>query len=238
MRRLIVRAAWMPDCIATSATPGSPFSDIMSPTTNTSGCSGSVQSGSTSTCPARSVPAPVASASIAPSGEACTPADHTFVWQATRSSPFGPWTTIASGLTSVTRHCIRSSTPVRSISFAAFAHSSWPNVASGSFPPSNSSTCALAGSIRRKFCLSARLESSAICPAISTPVGPAPITANVSHSRWISGSSSISAISKAPKMRARSSRASSTVFIPGAKRPNSSCPKYEPVAPAATISES
>ena len=120
---------------------------------------------------------------------------------------------------------IRSCTPVRSIWLVAFAESLSPNVARGASPPSNRSTCALAGSILRKFRFSDRRESSAIWPAISTPVGPAPITANVSHARRSSGSSSISAISNAPKMRPRSSRASSTVFIPGAKRANSSCPK-------------
>ncbi len=48
-------------------------------------------------------PAPVACASMPASGDACTPADQTFVWHATRSSPSGPATMIASGLTSVTR---------------------------------------------------------------------------------------------------------------------------------------
>jgi hypothetical protein len=52
------------------------------------------------------------------------------------------------------------------------------------------------------------------------------------------GSSSNSAISKAPKMRARSSSASSTVFKPGANVAYSSWPKYEPEEPVATMSES
>src|SRR4051794_14900565 len=39
-RRLMVLAAWMPDCSATSATPGSPSKFITSPTANTSGCPG------------------------------------------------------------------------------------------------------------------------------------------------------------------------------------------------------
>ena len=41
----IVRAAWIPDCIATSATPGSLSSAIMSPMTKTSGCPAIEQSG-------------------------------------------------------------------------------------------------------------------------------------------------------------------------------------------------
>ena len=55
----------------------------------------------------------------------------------------------------------------------------------------------------RKLCLSARLDNSAIWPAISTPVGPPPTTTNVSHARRTSGSSSNSAISNAPNIRSR-----------------------------------
>ena len=98
----------------------------MSPTTNTSGWPGSVQSGSTSTCPALSVLAPVASARAAASGEAWTPAAQTFARHAIRSSPSGPWTTMPSASTSVTRVRIRSSTPARSISLVAIAHSRSP----------------------------------------------------------------------------------------------------------------
>ena len=60
-----------------------------------------------------------------------------------------------------------------------------------------------------------RRESSPIWPAISTPVGPPPTTTNVSHARRFSGSSSSAAISNAPRIRPRISRASSIVFIPG-----------------------
>src|SRR3954467_11734493 len=73
-RPLMVRAAWMPVCMATSATPGRPFSAIMSPTANTSGCPGNEQSGCTAMRPARSHSAPDASASIRASGAAATPA--------------------------------------------------------------------------------------------------------------------------------------------------------------------
>ena len=55
-----------------------------------------------------------------------------------------------------------------------------------------------------------RCASSAICPAISTPVGPAPTTTKVS--RWSTFSPRLapsSASSKAPKIRPRSSSASS-----------------------------
>ena len=76
-------AEWSPPCMATSATPGRWFREIMSPTTNTSGWPGRVRSGSTEMRPARSSSAPVASASIVPSGDACTPAAQMTVWEAT-----------------------------------------------------------------------------------------------------------------------------------------------------------
>ena len=83
-----------------------------------------------------------------------------------------------------------------------------------------------------------RCASSAIWPAISTPVGPAPTTTNVSHRSTAAGSVSSSASSNAPKIRPRSSSASSMLFMPGANSANPSLPKYDCDAPAATISES
>ena len=59
----------------------------MSPTANTSGWPGSVRSGSVAMRPARSTSAPLCSASIAASGEACTPAAQTTVRAAMRSVP-------------------------------------------------------------------------------------------------------------------------------------------------------
>ena len=61
-------------------------------------------------------------------------------------------------------------------------------------------------------------RSSAIWPAISTPVGPAPTTTKVSARSASAGVRASSASSKAPKMRPRSSSASSIDFIPGAWR--------------------
>ena len=100
---------------------------------------------------------------------------------------------------------------------------------------SSSTIRACVGSKRRKLWRSARRESSAIWPASSTPVGPAPTIANVSHGSRAAASGSSSAISKAPKIRPRSSSASSIVFIPGAWRAYSSWPKYDCDAPVATI---
>ncbi len=54
--------------------------------TKTSGCPGSVQSGSTFTRPARSISAPAASATRRPSGEASTPAAQNFVAASIRRS--------------------------------------------------------------------------------------------------------------------------------------------------------
>ena len=59
----------------------------MSPIAKTSGWPGRLQSGRTATRPARSVSAPVASASILASGEACTPAAQIFVRAGMRRSP-------------------------------------------------------------------------------------------------------------------------------------------------------
>ena len=82
----MVWAAWAPDCMATSATPGrSSRCAIRSPTTNTSGWAGSEQSGLTTTRPALSVSAPAASATVAPSPAARVPAAHTLVAAGIRS---------------------------------------------------------------------------------------------------------------------------------------------------------
>ena len=64
---------------------------------------------------------------------------------------------------------------------------------------------------------------------------PPPTTTNVSQRRPRIGIGSRSAISKAPKIRPRSSSAWSIVFIPGASCANSGWPKYDCAAPAATI---
>src|SRR3954463_12616060 len=79
IRRLIASAAYRPPWMATCATPGSRSSDIMSPTTCTSGWPGSVRSGCTATRPARSTSAPDCSPSIRARGLACTPAAQILV---------------------------------------------------------------------------------------------------------------------------------------------------------------
>ena len=67
-----------------------------------------------------------------------------------------------------------------------------------------------------------RRDSSAIRPAISTPVGPVPTTTKVSQRHRTSGSGSRLAISNAPKIRPRTSSASSRDFMPGASWVNRS----------------
>ena len=84
---------------------------------------------------------------------------------------------------------------------------------------------AVVGSMLRKSLRSVRWASSAIWPAISTPVGPAPTTTKVSSRSISAWSLASSASSKAPKMRPRSSRASSMLFMPGANSANRSLPK-------------
>ena len=80
-------------------------------------------------------------------------------------------------------------------------------------------------SICRKSEASALCASSAIAPAISTPVGPAPTSTNVSSSCTFCGSVSISAASKASKMSRRIDVASIIDFSPGASCSHSGCPK-------------
>ncbi len=188
----------------------------MSPTAKTSGWPGSVRSGSTLIRPARSTSAPHASASLPASGDACTPAAQITVRAAMRSVvPSFRVTSTPSASTPVTRAPIRSSTPRSPSSRAAARDRLCPNVASGSSPPSTMITRIVVGSKVRKSPRSARNASSRTCPATSTPVGPAPTTTMVSHSRCSCASIAISAISNAPKMRRRSSSASSIVFMPG-----------------------
>jgi hypothetical protein len=67
--------------------------------------------------------------------------------------------------------------------------------------------------------------SSAIVPASSTPVGPAPTMTKVKSAARLRSSVSRSARSKARRMRLLSAVASSSVFRPGANGSQSSWPK-------------
>ena len=235
----MVSAAWRPDWIATCDTPGSSPRFIRSPITNTSGWLGSVQSSSTFTRPARSRSTPAEAARSRPSGEAWTPAAQIFVAASIRRS--GASVAFVSSPRSST--CVTVvprwiSMPMSRRSCIARRRSD-----SGKAPrivgaASSSTIRASAGSMRRKLWRSEWRDSSASCPASSTPVGPAPTMTNVRKRRRETGSGSRSAISNAPRTRPRSSSASSIVFIPGASCANSGCPKYDGIAPVATIRSS
>ena len=82
-------------------------------------------------------------------------------------------------------------------------------------PASTSTMRASRGSMLRKSWRSATRASSAMAPAISTPVGPPPITTKVRRRRRASGRVAASACSKAIRMRRRMSVASSIVLQAG-----------------------
>ena len=185
--------------------------------TNTFGWPGTDRSGSTLTRPARSISTSVCSARSRPSGLACTPADHTLVCDSMRRIvPSESLTVMPLRSTSVTMAPSWISTPIFSSLACAFLPSFSPMGGSTAGAASSRITRAVVESICRNAPLSVWSASSAICPAISTPVGPAPTTMKVSSFSRRAGSLDRSACSNAPRMRARSSSASSIDFMPGA----------------------
>jgi len=208
----------------------------MSPTTKIFGYPGIEQSGATLTRPMRSVCAPVACAISCASGAARTPAAQIRVIAGiVRSAPAPSRTEIESTSRSVTIVRTWISTPSRSSAFDALPERRALKVGRIRSAPSNSMIRACAGSKCRKLRASELRASSPICPASSTPVGPPPTIAKVSHAARRASSVSHSAISNAPKIRPRSRSASSIVFIPGAHCSKRSLPKYEVVTPPARI---
>src|SRR5262249_42847777 len=83
------------------------------------------------------------------------------------------------------------------------------------------------GSAERKSRRRLSRASSAIWPAISTPVGPAPTTTNESQDERSSGSGAISAASKALRIAERVTRALSSDLTSCANSLHWSLPKYE-----------
>jgi len=118
-------------------------------------------------------------------------------------------------------------TPMRCSDRAARTESFSGNVARRRSVVSTSSTVAPRGSMRRKLPRSVSLASSAIWPAISTPVGPPPTTTKVSWAARSSASSLISARSKALSSRERTVIADSSDLTSAACSRHSSWPKYE-----------
>jgi hypothetical protein len=97
----------------------------------------------------------------------------------------------------------RTSTPSCSSDFLAASDSDGSNGVSKRGAASTRMMRAERGSIERKSAASARLASSAIAPAISTPVGPPPTMTKLSSRARSAASGSVSAFSKASRMRRR-----------------------------------
>ena len=189
-------ATYRPPWMATGDTPGRPSRVIMSPTTNTSGCPGTVKSGPTKTRPARSSFTPVCAASWTPNGDAATPAAQTLVRDSIRRrEPSRSCTSMPASSTSTTFAPSWTSTPRRSSSRCAWVDSLSPNVLSTASELSRSTTRVVSGSKLRKLPFKVRRLSSIIWPAISTPVGPAPTMTKVSHASSSAGSLASSASS-------------------------------------------
>ena len=173
------------------------------------------------------VSAPVAWASMAARGDACTPAAQTTVPHSKRVfSPAALCASTPNGSTPTTRSPMRSSTPIFSRSAQAAPESRSPKLVSGSEPPSTSTTRTEVGSMVRKFTAEAPRRQLADLPGeldAGRPRpdhdegGPEPLGA--------SAPSIVSASSRRRRRVRRSSMASSIVFMPGATRANSSCPK-------------
>ena len=199
----------------------------MSPSAKTSGCPGSVRSASTVTRPARSSSAPLRSARRDARLDAVTPAAQITLCEAIRSASPLPSMVTPSSSMPTTVWPVTTLTPIRCSERAAFAESEGGKVVSTRSAASTSRIRAVRGSTARKSLRKVSRASSAICPAISTPVGPAPTTTNVSHAARRSASSSVSAASKALSSRLRTTSALSSDFTSAACSLQSSCPKYE-----------
>ncbi len=191
---------------------------IRSPTTNSSGYPGSEQSGSTATRPARSTSAPARSASIRPSGEACTPAAQIFVRASMRPGPSPVATSRPASSTPTTRVPRRTSTPSRSRSRWARRRSRSGYGAARCRRASSSTIRAALGSKRRKLPAAPGVTALRSGPRARRRWARHRRSRTSATARGPPASGSSSAISKAPKMRPRSSRASSIVFMPGAWR--------------------
>ncbi len=176
--------------------------------------------------PARSVSAPASDASIPASGEAVTPAAQTTVRAETRSvSPSGARTVTPRASTSITVRESIGLTPIRSSERRARSDSAGGKLESTRSPASTSTMHPLPGSAVRKLRRRLSRASSAICPAISTPVGPAPTTTNESQEPRSSSERAISAASNALRIAERVTSALSSDLTSWANSPHASWPK-------------
>ena len=168
----------------------------MSPSTNTSGWPGSVRSRLHATRPTRSRGAPDARARVAASGDAETPAAQMIVRVSRRScrrrSPAR--SRPAGRRPSPGGRCARSRPASRAAASPSRTGSGERGEdALGALDQDDAR--ASFGSMWRKSWRTVSRAISAIWPASSTPVGPAPTTTNVSQARCSSGSGSASAAS-------------------------------------------
>ena len=172
VRALISLPTYLPSCMAGWATPGSLFSETMSPIANTSGCPGRLQSGLTETRPARSVSAPVFSASILASGEACTPGRPDPGAGADRLDPVRALDRDGLVVHVDGQGVEPISTPIFSRCSLVYFCSFGLNGGSTAGAPSSMMIRASVVSTVRYSCGSTLCASSASWPASSTPVGP------------------------------------------------------------------
>ena len=156
-----------------------------------------------------------------------TPAAQMTLCVAIRSALPAPSIVTPSASMPITIRLVSTVTPIRSSERAAFADNEGGKVVSTRSAASTSTIRAERGSIVRNSRLSVSRASSAICPAISTPVGPAPTTTNVSQAARRAESGSASAASNALSNRLRATRALSSDFTSAACSRQSSWPKYE-----------
>lgn len=121
----------------------------MSPMAKTSGCPGNVQSGSTATRPARSVCAPVFAASIAASGDACTPAAQIQERARMASSTSGPCTVTEPSSMPTARVFRRISTPIFPSRFRLYRWSfGWNGPSTAPAPSSSRMRASVVSTVR------------------------------------------------------------------------------------------
>ncbi len=199
----------------------------MSPIANTSGCPGSVQSG-LHRHPPRAVGLRAGRVrqhlrqrrGLHPGGP------DLGAGRGCVSTPFGPFTVMHSSDIAVAAVFTRTSTPIffsrRWVYFAASGRTAAaPRGALEQHDPRLAGVDPSGTPAAAPLC-----ANSASWPASSTPVGPAPMTTNVSNSARSSGSAAISAISNFDRMpSAQPAGVLDVSSCPGANSANSSWPK-------------
>ena len=185
--------------------------------------------------PSVSAPGLPAAATRLPSGDACTPADQIFVIPASRSTPLLVSSSRPAASIPVTRVPVLISTPIRS-SFAAARCERRSSKLGRILGEASSRTMrAVAGVDPPEVRAQAVTRELGDLPGHLHARRPGTDHDERQPRGAADMSVSSSASSNAPKIRPRTSSASSIVFMPGAYAPNSSRPKYDCADPAATI---